>query len=221
MLQVHPDQVTDKELLAVFGDGAVPLSTARLYLEKISPVVHGQFDKNQYMDQAIEDLFNICEGKIADKKNAIDKIKEKITKLEEMADMEEMIGSDNEAPEMFDQDGNAVKVKVGKKKMCKDMLKFGKCKNTSKTCKYAHNPIELELTTIADKQKNLNKAQKFLERSMKLNKSLQDWLPSGQKSAEDCKFEFKFHRFSVAVPTLHRQEQGRSQEGRRWRRRET
>jgi len=178
MLKTHPDQVTDKELQAVVGDNGVPLATARLYLQKISPVLNDQYDKNVYLDAAIEDLYLHCENKITGKMSTIERIKEKITKLEEMADMEEMIGSDQEAPEMFDDDGKPIKVKIQKKKMCESMLKTGKCKNTAKKCKYAHNPIELELLGASTKISNLQTAVRSLDKSMRSNKSTMDWLPA-------------------------------------------
>jgi hypothetical protein len=40
MLKMHPDQVPDKDLQALVGDNGIPLATARLYLEKISPVIN-------------------------------------------------------------------------------------------------------------------------------------------------------------------------------------
>lgn len=87
----------------------------------------------------------------------IERVKEKITKLEELADMEGMMLDDEDAEplEMFDDDGKPIKMKIAKRKMCESMLKHGKCKNTSKNCKFAHNPIELELIRSTDKVKNL------------------------------------------------------------------
>ena len=97
----------------------------------------------------------------------IDKIKEKITKLEELVDWEEMqVSGDDEPQPMYDDEGKPIKVKVPKKKMCESLMKTGKCKFTDpkrhrkasegkgsqspgrqKTakveCKFAHNPIEL------------------------------------------------------------------------------
>ena len=110
-------------------------------------MLNDQYNKNCYLDQCIEDLFLHCETKIQDKMGAIEKVKEKITKLEEFADMEEMMLDDENAEpvEMFDDEGKPIKVKMPKKKMCESIRETGKCKKSSKDCKFAHNPIELEL----------------------------------------------------------------------------
>jgi len=157
-------------LLDKVGDSGVSLATARLFLMKISPVLNDQYNKNCYLDRCIEDLYLYCEGRIRGKMGDIDKIKEKITKLEEILDWEEMQASgDDEPAPMFDDEGKPIKMKIAKKKMCESLMKTGKCKFTDKDkrfrkqsedrdkdspdktgdksakvgCKFAHNPIEL------------------------------------------------------------------------------
>jgi len=46
ILKLHPDLVDEKKLQEIVGDNGIPLATARLYLEKISPVMNEQYDKN-------------------------------------------------------------------------------------------------------------------------------------------------------------------------------
>lgn len=106
--------------------------------------------------------------------STIERVKERITKLEEMADMEEMFGGEGEeAPaEMLDDDGKPIKIKTIKKKMCESLRKTGKCKNTAKTCKFAHNPIELELIPASTKISNLSNVVRGLDKSMRANKSI-------------------------------------------------
>ena len=142
----------------------------------------------------------------------IEKIKEKITKLEEMADMEDMFGDDGEEPpEMLDDEGKPIKMKTIKKKMCESIRKTGKCKNTAKTCKFAHNPIELELIPASTKISNLTNVVRGLDKSMRANKSMQDWIPPSDGRTEDCKYNLnslKTHyqcRYSNHGWTLRRQ----------------
>ena len=67
-----------------------------------------------------------------------------------------MYGDGEEPPEILDEDGKPKKRKVNKKKMCESILKTGKCKFTSKNCKFAHNPIELNLVTKKETSENLS-----------------------------------------------------------------
>lgn len=195
MLKIHPDLIDDKELLAAVGDAGVPLATARLYLEKTSPVLTDEGSRNTYLDQCIEDLFLYCEDKIQGKMGTIDRVKEKITKLEELAEMESMVMDDEEDAEpmeMYDDDGKPIKMKIAKKKMCESMLKNGKCKYTAKTCKYAHNPIELELVSSIKKVQNLQNVVRCLDKTMRHNKQISDWNPPSYGGIEDRKYYLKF-----------------------------
>lgn len=85
-------------------------------------------------------------------------MKEHVAKLDELAEMADMMGDDGGAPtEMVDDQGRPVKIKPKKTKMCKTFLETGKCPGLKdKTCKFAHNPIELSLIPVATKIKNLN-----------------------------------------------------------------
>jgi tetrahydromethanopterin S-methyltransferase subunit B len=135
-----------------------------------------------------------CEMQIQDKMGTIDKVKEKITKLEEMADMEEMMDDDADEPiEMFDDEGKPIKVKLAKKKMCESIRKTGKCKNTAKTCKYAHSAIELELIGSQTKINNLQNVVRCLNQTMRTNKTSVDWFPPSHGGIEDRK-KFKLNR---------------------------
>ena len=153
-------------------------------------MLNEQYDKNLYLDQMIEDLYLYCEGKIQSKMGTIGRIKDKITKLEELADVEEMMAGDEEGEpiEMFDDEGKPIKIKIAKKKMCKSLRDTGKCKNTAKTCKYAHNPIELELIGSSTKISNLQNVVRCLDKAMRNNKSVQDWIPPSDGGIEDCKY---------------------------------
>lgn len=177
-LNYHPDKISDEQIQAKIGDNDIPLATAKLYLQKISPVLNDQYNKDVYLNQAIEDLYLICEEKIIKKKETIDKIKAKITELEEDAEDEEMYGSGEEAPaEILDDNGQVKKRKIKKKLMCESIRKTGKCKNTAKTCKFAHNPIELDIIDTTDKIKNLQTVVHDLDKQMRANKTAQHWFP--------------------------------------------
>lgn len=82
-----------------------------------------------------------------------------MAKLDELAEMAEMMGDDGGGgpSEMVDDEGRTVKVKPKKTKMCKTLLDTGHCNGIKdKSCKFAHNPIELSLIPVSTKIRNLN-----------------------------------------------------------------
>lgn len=148
-------------------------------------------------------MYLACEAKIVAKMGTIERIKEKITKLEEVADMEDMFGEDGEEPpEMLDDEGKPIKMKTIKKKMCESIRKTGKCKNTAKTCKFAHNPLELELISSSIKINNLTNVVRGLDKSMRANKSMLDWVPPSDPRKEDCKYNLNSLRPIISVIVL-------------------
>lgn len=87
-------------------------------------------------------------------------MKEHVTKLEELAEMQDMMGEEaggSGPTEMVDDEGRTVKVKAKKTKMCKTQLDTGHCNGIKdKSCNFAHNPIELSLLPYSTKIRNLN-----------------------------------------------------------------
>lgn len=79
-------------------------------------------------------------------------MKEKVTQLDELADLEELQDDSD-----LDVEDDSAKVKPAKTEMCKKLLQTGKCNQIKdKTCKFAHNAIELNLIPVSAKIKNLN-----------------------------------------------------------------
>lgn len=85
-------------------------------------------------------------------------MKENVTKLDELAEMAEMFeDGEGAAEEIIGDDGKPIKIKPQKTKMCKKLLENGKCNGIKdKSCKFAHNAIELSLIPVSTKIKNLN-----------------------------------------------------------------
>jgi DNA-binding transcriptional MerR regulator len=63
-LTVHPDLIPEKRIKEFCDTAGIPLSTLRLYVEKISPALNDQYSKNVYLDQSIEEVYLLCETKI-------------------------------------------------------------------------------------------------------------------------------------------------------------
>jgi hypothetical protein len=122
-----------------FGDG-VTMATIRLYIEKVSPFMHGNYNKNVFLDGCIEDLYLDCEGKKMKNHGHIEKMKKHIEGLEEIAEIAEQFGEEGVEENMLEDEGHGIKFKPRKTKMCKDQLEKGKC-HKGKTCKLAHNPL--------------------------------------------------------------------------------
>jgi len=101
---------------------AVPTSTIKLYVENVSPFRIEEGSRDHYLNGCIEELYLQCEAAIQVKVDTISKMKEHVTKLEELAEMQDMMGEEaggSGPTEMVDDEGRTVKVKAKKTKMCK------------------------------------------------------------------------------------------------------
>jgi hypothetical protein len=89
---------------------------------------------------------------------------------------------------MIGDDGQPIKMKPVKTKMCKKLLDNGKCNGIKdKSCKFAHNAIELSLIPVSTKIKNLNAVIQAQNKKLVHNKVTESWVPGGKKSIKDCK----------------------------------
>jgi len=100
--------------------GNCEVSTLKLYIEKVCPQIRLQYDKNVFLNELIADLYYKCEDVMVDKQNTIAKIQKNVEHLGEVAELYEALGSDaDKDPEAFvDNEGNPMKVKKKKTKMC-------------------------------------------------------------------------------------------------------
>lgn len=105
--------------------GNVDVSTIRLYLEKVCPNIRTTYDRNVFLNDLIQDLYFRCEDIMIDKMKGIEKLQRNQEKLGEVAEMYKAVGSDAENnPDAFvDNDGNPLKIKSKKSKMCEHMFK--------------------------------------------------------------------------------------------------
>jgi hypothetical protein len=67
--------------------------------------------------------------------------------------------------------------------MCKNLLKNGKCNGIKdKSCKFAHNAIELSLIPASTKIKNLNAVIIAQNKKLIHNKITESFKPAGKQS---------------------------------------
>ena len=116
--------------------------------------------KDNYLNGLIEEFFMEVEAKITEKMDNIAKMRENVTKLGELEEQLNMLGDENDPgqmEEMIGDDGKPIRFKPVKTKMCKKLLEKGKCNGIKdKSCKFAHNPIELTgLISVGAQMKNL------------------------------------------------------------------
>ena len=112
----------------------------------------------------------------------IAKLKENVAKLDELAEMAEMFeDGEGQQEEIIGDDGKPIRIKPVKTKMCKRLLEEGKCKGIKdKSCKFAHNPIELSLIPVTTKIKNLNAVIVAQNKKLVHNKVAESWVPAGK-----------------------------------------
>jgi hypothetical protein len=177
---VHPDDIDFKQLEANLG-ASIPITTIKLYIEQVSPFRIEEGSRDHFLNDCIEELYLQCEARIQVKVDTISKMKEHVAKLDELAEMTEMMGEDGGgATEILDDEGKIVKVKPKKTKMCKTLLETGKCDHIKdKACKFAHNPIELSLIPVQTKIRNLNAVITAQKHKLAHNKVLDSWVPAG------------------------------------------
>mmetsp|Transcript_25437 Transcript_25437/g.19188 ORF Transcript_25437/g.19188 Transcript_25437/m.19188 type:complete len:211 (+) Transcript_25437:1492-2124(+) len=146
----------DEKFLKKLDVQGVALSTLKLYIEMVAPQRMQEFSKHVFLNTCIEDFYLQCENSISDKQNTITKMKKQVEKLDEEADMADMVMS---SPERSPEKGgdSPSKPKKKKVKMCPTLIEKGRCPLLKeKKCSYAHNPIELDLIPVETKMKNLN-----------------------------------------------------------------
>lgn len=150
----HPKDITDEDLAECELGPGTTLATVRLFIEKVSPFNNEAYNKNVFLDRCIEDLYLECEARKMKKHGDIEKMKKHIEGLEEIAELAEQFGEEGVEENLLDDEAEGVKFKPRKTKMCPDIMAKRKCKN-GKACKFAHNPIQLELIPVTKKIKNL------------------------------------------------------------------
>eukprot|EP00353_Schmidingerella_taraikaensis_P001048 CAMPEP_0185596582 /NCGR_PEP_ID=MMETSP0434-20130131/80836_1 /TAXON_ID=626734 ORGANISM="Favella taraikaensis, Strain Fe Narragansett Bay" /NCGR_SAMPLE_ID=MMETSP0434 /ASSEMBLY_ACC=CAM_ASM_000379 /LENGTH=438 /DNA_ID=CAMNT_0028225103 /DNA_START=2099 /DNA_END=3415 /DNA_ORIENTATION=- len=136
----HPNDISDEDLAECELGPGTTLATVRLYIDKVSPYNNEAYNKNVFLDRLIEDLYISCEAKKMKKHSDIEKMKKHIEGLEEIAELAEQFGEEGVEENLLDDEGEGVKFKPRKTKMCPEILAKRKCKN-GKACKLAHNPI--------------------------------------------------------------------------------
>jgi len=108
---VHPDDIDFKQLEANLG-ASIPITTIKLYIEQVSPFRIEEGSRDHFLNDCIEELYLQCEARIQVKVDTISKMKEHVAKLDELAEMTEMMGEDGGgATEILDDEGKIVKVK--------------------------------------------------------------------------------------------------------------
>ena len=90
-------------------------------------MIRGANDKNNFLNQLIEDLYLKTEEIMIEKQKSIDKIKKNVEKMNELAEIYEALGSDaekemeNEA--LVDSEGKPIKARKKKKTLCDNIYK--------------------------------------------------------------------------------------------------
>lgn len=84
-----------------------------------------------------------------------------------------------------DKEGNPIKIKPRKTKMCESFLKGKTCTEKDEKCKFAHFAHELELVSVNDKVKNLKGVIESQTTKMKHSKPPLAFKPASQGGIED------------------------------------
>jgi uncharacterized protein (UPF0305 family) len=106
--------------LKSIDSGNAEISTLKLYISKVCPLVRTAYDRDAFLNGLIEDLYFKCEDLIQGKVDDIAKITKNKEKLAEVHELLEALGSDAEkdTADLVDNDGNPIKMKKKRVKMC-------------------------------------------------------------------------------------------------------
>ena len=102
-----------------------------------------------------------------------------------VAELVEKAENEEHGFEEDEEDGLPSKPK--KTQMCKDILEGKVCKH-KKSCKFAHNPIQLELVPISKKIQNLNAVVTSQSRLLHQNQTVDAWIPPNKHIGIDSKY---------------------------------
>lgn len=190
ILKMHPSDINQQKLEQIKQDigATVPTATLRMFIEQVSPFRFQEGSKDHFLNECINEMYLQCEAKIQVKCDTIVKMKSNVDRLNEIAENEDMFGEGEDGAAaaqmmMDDEDGKRRPPKPIKTKMCKKLLETGKCNGLKdKTCKFAHNAIELSLIPTSTKIKNLNAVITAQNKKLVHNKSLESWVPAGKQS---------------------------------------
>lgn len=181
---IDPAKVDEKFLIKMDIPG-VELASIKMFIEQCSPLGE-DFSKHTYLNKCVEDFFLECEGKIEDKQNTIKKMKKQVEKLDEEADLADMVG--DQSPEKGGPQDGMPSYKPKKLKMCPVQMEKKKCPLVKLgKCNYAHNPIELDLIPVENKIKNLNGVIQSQTSKLRNMKPLEPWKPAKAGDIEHSK----------------------------------
>lgn len=113
----------DDEFFKSIDAGGADVATLKLYMEQVCPNIRNAYDKNTFLNGLIEDLYQRAEDAMIDKQENIKKIQKNVERLGEINELYEMLGSDaDKDPEAcIDAEGNPIKMKKRKHKMCENI----------------------------------------------------------------------------------------------------
>jgi uncharacterized protein (UPF0305 family) len=111
--------------LKSIDSGNADIATLKLYISKVCPLVRTAYDRDAFLNGLIEDLYFKCEDLIQNKVDDIAKITKNKDKLAEVHELLEALGSDAEkdTEALVDNDGNPIKMKKKRVKMCESVQK--------------------------------------------------------------------------------------------------
>ena len=123
--KIKPEDVTDAFLKSIDAGAQTDIATLKLYVSKVCPLVRNAYDRDTFLNGLIEDVYFKCEDMLQEKVNDIAKITKNKDKLAEIHELLDGLGSDAEKEQenLVDNDGNPIKMKKKKVKMCESIQK--------------------------------------------------------------------------------------------------
>lgn len=150
-----------EEFLKAFELGNADITTKRILLENVCPLIYKAGDKDVFLNGLINDFYLNCEAILAKKQTDIEKINKNIDRLNAFQEAYEACDGDYERVEpMVDVEGEADPVKVPRKRV-------KMCENIQKKIPYSKDKIKMP-------EKGWEKGFKFGPPFMKERKKKED-----------------------------------------------
>ena len=180
----------------------IPLSTLLVYVEKMRKGnCFSIYNRHTFLNGQVLQFYKTVQKTMGKYQVDLKTIKVKISEINQWTERKEKLKTEN--PELYKK--FSIKYRA---EMCPNIVKTGKCSESYRNCKFAHNPNVLNLTLV-DKQKKL--LANSLNETQKQTKNSKILVPWNYPKQNIYQQGLKFDKTLVANYSTERKYRSRSE----------